>query len=136
MHCFYIRQETQKFPSSFSRSNFILVAFQLYLYMCAYVHVYTVCKHSSVLRKLLLYAANINFFRQFMLHNLLHVFFGCLFVMLTSVLVADTTVNLENFHTIYTYMFCHVFSCYMLLSFCSHLENVLLCICKIVPGLF
>lgn len=36
-------------------------------------------------------------------YHLLHVFFGCLFVMLTSVLIADTTVNLENFHTIYVY---------------------------------
>lgn len=73
--------------------------------MCAHVHVYTVYQHSSVLRQLLLYAANINLFRKFMLSYLIHVFFGCL-VMLTSVFIVDITVDLENFHTIYTYFRC------------------------------
>lgn len=85
---------------------FVLVAFQLYLYMCAYVHEYTVYKHSSVLRQLLLYAANINLLRKFLLCSLLYVFFGCLFVALTSVFIVDITVDLENFQTIYTSFRC------------------------------
>lgn len=85
----------------------------MYLYKCAYVHLYTVYKHSSVLEQLLLYAANINLFRKFMLFYLLLVLFGCLFVMLTSVLIVDITVDLENFHTIYTHFRCSAM-CFLL----------------------
>lgn len=99
--------------------------------MCAYVHVYTVYKHSSVLRQLLLYAANINLFRKFMLNYLLHVFFGCVFVMLTSVFIVDITVDLENFHTIYTCFRCSAM-CFLAICYLVFAPIWRMCFCVLV----
>lgn len=102
--------------------------------MCVCVHVHTGYKHSSVVTQLLLYVPNKLTWRFFLCY-LLHVVFGCLFVVLTRAFIVGSAVNLERFHTVYTHCkyFANCFATWHLV-FCSRLENVLLCTWKLCLG--
>lgn len=122
---FYIQHPIQNSLHHFSRV-FLLLWPSSYICICVHMCVYI----QYTILFLFLYSCYYmllgKWCRKFVLCYLLHVFFGCLFVMLNSVFIADIIVDLENFHAIYFRCFA---MCYMLLSFCSHLENVLLCTC-------
>lgn len=115
---------------------FFLVALQLHMYMCVYMCTYI--QHTSILLFLhsCYYMLLTNWCRKFILCYLLRVVFGCLFVVLKSAFIVGSSVNLERFHTVYTY-FKYCANCFLAtrhLVLCSCLENVLLCTWKLCLG--